>query len=102
MGFSRDTLPWVGQLPSSPGCFLLAGYTGHGMPNAWLCGKAVAEMVLAEKENVNLVVEKCVQQGLPRAYLITEERIEEARKLDTVEEQDGDHAFRAEVVAEET
>jgi hypothetical protein len=37
---------------------------------------------------------------LPRAYLVNEERIERARKLETVEAQDEDHAFRAEVVAE--
>jgi glycine/D-amino acid oxidase-like deaminating enzyme len=98
MGFSRDNLPWVGEVPSSAGVFVLAGYTGHGMPNAWLCGKSVATMVLAE--DVNVAVEECVKQGLPRAYLLTEERIAKARELDTVETQDSDHAFRAEVVAE--
>ena len=46
-------------------------------------------------------MEKCVEQGLPRAYLMTEERIKKARDLDTVEVQDEGHAFRAEVVAEE-
>lgn len=99
MGFSRDNLPWVGEVPSSPRLFVLAGYTGHGMPNAWLCGKSVAAMVLAE--NVDAAVEKCVQQGLPRAYLMTDERMKKARELDTVEVQDEGHAFRAEVVAEE-
>jgi glycine/D-amino acid oxidase-like deaminating enzyme len=98
MGFSRDNLPWVGEVPSSPGVFVVAGYTGHGMPNAWLCGKNVAAMVVAEE--VDAAVEECVKQGLPRAYLLTEERITRARELDTVETQDGDHAFRAEVVAE--
>lgn len=99
MGFSRDNLPWVGEVPSSAGLFVLAGYTGHGMPNAWLCGKSVAAMVSAE--NVDAAVDKCVQQGLPRAYLLTEERMKKARELDTVEAQDEGHAFRAEVVAEE-
>lgn len=98
MGFSRDNLPWVGEVPESPGLFVLAGYTGHGMPNAWLCGKSVATMVLGE--DVGVAVEKAVEQGLPRAYLLNEERIEKARKLDTVEAQDEDHAFRTEVVAE--
>lgn len=98
MGFSRDNLPWVGEVPGNKGIFVVAGYTGHGMPNAWLCGKSVATMVLAE--DVGGAVEECVKQGLPRAYLLTEERIAKARELDTVETQDGDHAFRAEVVAE--
>jgi hypothetical protein len=98
MGFSRDNLPWVGEVPGSAGLFVLAGYTGHGMPNAWLCGKSVATMVL--EDDVSVAVEKVVEEGLPRAYLLNEERIEKARKLDTVEAQDEDHAFRAEVVAE--
>jgi glycine/D-amino acid oxidase-like deaminating enzyme len=98
MGFSRDNLPWVGQVPGSKGVFVLAGYTGHGMPNAWLCGKSVATMVLGD--DVGVAVEKAVEQGLPRAYLLNEERIERARKLETVEAQDEDHAFRAEVIAE--
>jgi glycine/D-amino acid oxidase-like deaminating enzyme len=98
MGFSRDNLPWVGEVPGSKGVFVLAGYTGHGMPNAWLCGKSVATMVL--EDDVGVAVEKVPEQGLPRAYLVNEERIERARKLETVEAQDEDHAFRAEVVAE--
>ncbi|KEQ78034.1 FAD dependent oxidoreductase, partial [Aureobasidium namibiae CBS 147.97] len=86
MGFSRDNLPWVGEIPGSSGIFVLAGYTGHGMPNAWLCGKSVAAMVLAS--DVDAAVEKCVEQGLPRAYLMTEERMKKSRELDTVEVQD--------------
>ena len=100
MGFSRDNLPWVGEVPSAPGLFVLAGYTGHGMPNAWLCGKSVATMVLAD--DADAAVEKCVEQGLPRAYLLTEERMRKAREMDTVEVQDEGHAFRAEFVADET
>jgi glycine/D-amino acid oxidase-like deaminating enzyme len=98
MGFSRDDLPWVGQVPNSAGLFVVAGYTGHGMPNAWLCGKSIASMVL--DNNLDTAVEKCVGEGLPRAYLLTEERIALARELDSVEVQDGDHAFRAEEVVE--
>jgi glycine/D-amino acid oxidase-like deaminating enzyme len=98
MGFSRDDLPWVGEVPDSKGLFVLAGYTGHGMPNAWLCGKSVAAMVL--EDDVDVAVEKCVEEGLPRAYLLIEERIQKARELDTVEVQDQDHAFRAEELEE--
>jgi len=98
MGFSRDNLPWVGEVPGHEGVFVAAGYTGHGMPNAWLCGKSVATMVLGD--DTNMAVEKAVEEGLPRAYLLNEERINKARKLDTVEVQDEDHMFKAEVVAE--
>ncbi|KAK6005055.1 hypothetical protein QM012_007834 [Aureobasidium pullulans] len=98
MGFSRDSLPWVGEVPNYRGVFVAAGYTGHGMPNAWLCGKSVATMVLGN--DTSMAVEKAVKEGLPRAYLLTEERIGRVRKLDTVEMQDADHMFKAEVIAE--
>lgn len=98
MGFSRDNLPWVGAAPETRNLFVLAGYTGHGMPNAWLCGRAVATMV--REDDVNVGIKKAVGDGLPRAYLFNEERVQRVRKLDTVEVQDEDHAFRAEVVAE--
>ncbi|CAD0081706.1 unnamed protein product, partial [Aureobasidium vineae] len=97
MGFSRDNLPWVGEVPDHEGVFVLAGYTGHGMPNAWLCGKSVATMVLGD--DVDVAIEKAVEEGLPRAYLMNQERVERARKLETVEAQDEDHMFKAEVVA---
>lgn len=68
MGFSRDNLPWVGAVPSSTldpalmpsvgnpnpntstshppsNLYISAGYTGHGMPNAWLSGKHLALLI---------------------------------------------------------
>jgi len=98
MGFSRDNLPWVGPVPEKEGVFVVAGYTGHGMPNAWLCGKSLATMVSGE--DIGTAIEKAVEGGLPTAYLLNKDRIEKARKLDTVEVQDEDHMFKAEVMAE--
>ncbi|KAI5243946.1 FAD dependent oxidoreductase [Aureobasidium subglaciale] len=98
MGFSRDGLPWVGAVPEHKGVFVVAGYTGHGMPNAWLCGKSVATMVIGD--DMDAAMEKATDEGLPRAYLLNEERIARARKLETVEVQDEDHMFKAEVVAQ--
>lgn len=68
MGYSRDEMPWVGPVPSglglapasaldgartlahhaaeAEGLYVCAGYTGHGMPNAALCARAVANMLL--------------------------------------------------------
>lgn len=46
MGFSRDDHPWIGPVPGKPFMYIAAGYTGHGMPNTWLCGKAVALMIM--------------------------------------------------------
>jgi len=91
MGYSRDDHPWVGMVPGSKGLWLSGGYTGHGMPNGTLCGKAVAEMILAEAagEDVVALQQSMVKKGdLPKSYLITEERLSKARLWPTVEVQD--------------
>jgi hypothetical protein len=77
MGFSRDGYPWVGpvstNLGGGEGLWLAAGYTGHGMPNAALCGKAAAELLLGAQEI-----------DLPVEYELSEERIALARTRDEV------------------
>lgn len=45
MGFSRDSLPLVGAVPGLPGALVAAGFTGHGFGFAWVCGRALAELV---------------------------------------------------------
>ncbi|OAL38147.1 hypothetical protein AYO20_02599 [Fonsecaea nubica] len=42
IGHSSDGHPWIGPVPDHPGVFVCAGYTGHGMTNAPLCGRDVA------------------------------------------------------------
>lgn len=86
MGYSRDYKPWVGPVPSKPGIFMAAGYTGQGMPNAFLCGHALAVMLRASLEG--LTQEAAVQAAindpcinLPPAYVISQERIESAQRL---------------------
>ncbi|KAL1296646.1 hypothetical protein AAFC00_000129 [Neodothiora populina] len=100
MGFSRDDKPFVGPLPHRDGLFLSAGYTGHGMPNAWLCGRAVAGMVLGVlsggKSTEGVVADAVRDGGLPRAYLPHEERVAGARLADTVEVQDRLCGYKAE------
>lgn len=46
MGFSRDGLPWVGEVPGRPGQVIAAGFTGHGFGLAWNCTRLLAEEVL--------------------------------------------------------
>ncbi|KAK5948327.1 hypothetical protein OHC33_010637 [Knufia fluminis] len=98
-GYSRDNMPWVGKVPSQSGkgefengLWLCGGYTGHGMPNATLCGKAVVEMVLdeeKEKLGYEAICEKLVKQKeLPQIYLITPPRLKAAHQLPSVAEQD--------------
>jgi glycine/D-amino acid oxidase-like deaminating enzyme len=45
MGFTPDRNPLVGALATRPGEFIAAGYTGHGMPVAYLAGRNIAEMI---------------------------------------------------------
>lgn len=55
MGFSRDGLPIVGPVPGLPGALAAAGFTGHGFGFAFLCGKALADLVLeGTSETANL------------------------------------------------
>ena len=98
-GTSIDQHPWVGAVPDDPGIWLAGGYSGHGMPNGMLCGKAVVDMLLAQEagEDLKVVQEQMVKRGdLPKAYLITKERIVRCKMLDSVEVQDekGLEAFR--------
>ncbi|KAF2439244.1 FAD dependent oxidoreductase [Karstenula rhodostoma CBS 690.94] len=91
MGYSRDDHPWVGKVPEREGLWLSGGYTGHGMPNGTLCGKAVVDMVLGEAagDGIAEVQARMVEKGdIPKSYLITPERLAKARLWPTVEQQD--------------
>jgi glycine/D-amino acid oxidase-like deaminating enzyme len=89
---SRDGNPWVGAVPDyPPGLWLCAAYTGHGMPNATLCARAVVEMIGEEnkgKGHVALSLNMVKNGKLPLGYIITKERIETAKGLPDVETQD--------------
>jgi glycine/D-amino acid oxidase-like deaminating enzyme len=91
-GNSRDNRPWVGKVPAGDGWYeglwLCGGYTGHGMPNATLCGKAVVEMMLAD--DYDAVCNALVEAGdLPHAYVITHTRVDAAHRAPTVMEMEG-------------
>lgn len=91
MGYSRDNHPWVGKVPEQEGLWLCGGYTGHGMPNGTLCGKAVVDMLLAESsgQDINAVQAQMIQKGdLPKSYVLSKERIDQARQMLTVQQQD--------------
>ena len=91
MGFSRDELPWVGPVPGRDGLYVCGGYTGHGMPNAWLCGKAVSIMAgraLARADEEEAVETAMQEVKLPKQYLLTAQRLTRARQMPTVLQQD--------------
>ncbi|KAL0485073.1 oxidoreductase [Acrasis kona] len=47
MGFTKDNIPIVDQVNKDE--FVVAGFSGHGMPMAFLCGRSVAEMAAHQK-----------------------------------------------------
>ena len=61
------------------------------MPNGTLCAKAVVDMIRAEENGVAIAEEHerlVKEEFLPRSYLITEDRINKARALPTVQVQE--------------
>ncbi len=84
MGYSRDRHAWVGAVPESlggggaeGGLWICAGYTGHGMPAAALSAREVVRRMVGGDDVV-------VGEGkgrLPREFLVSEERVVEARGL---------------------
>lgn len=47
MAFSPDDLPLVGPVPGVPGCFIAAGYTGHGNAYALRASRLVTDLLTA-------------------------------------------------------
>lgn len=61
------------------------------MPNTTLCGAAVVEMLLGEEagQDLGVLQTQMVRSGdIPSSYILTKERIEKARTLLTVQQQD--------------
>ncbi len=82
MGYSRDERPWVGEvsegldLGGGEGLFVCAGFTGHGMPNAFLSAKAAVELMMGSSAR---------DVFLPESYRVSKERVEKARAFDEVQ-----------------
>ncbi|RDW72588.1 NAD(P)/FAD-dependent oxidoreductase [Aspergillus mulundensis] len=74
MGFSADSLPLVGRLPTDltgrpgNGEWIAAAYNGYGMPAAWLVGESLGLMMVGKERRENL----------PEAFLLTEERVRDS------------------------
>lgn len=52
MGFTPDMLPLVGPVPGSPGLFIAAGYSGHGVSMAFACGAQVALQAIGREASI--------------------------------------------------
>ncbi|KAI1628937.1 FAD dependent oxidoreductase [Exophiala viscosa] len=74
MGYSADLMPWVGEVPGREGVFVVAGFTGHGMPRILGCSRAVAGLVSGKVKGVG-------EMDVPKPYHITEKRFRENRNV---------------------
>ncbi|PSR82413.1 FAD dependent oxidoreductase [Coniella lustricola] len=74
MGYSADSCPFIGPLPSRPNQYVVAGFTGHGMPQIFLSAKGIAQMAVTGAS--------FHETGIPRIYQVTEERL--ASKQNTI------------------
>jgi glycine/D-amino acid oxidase-like deaminating enzyme len=78
MGFSRDGLPLIGQLPedvtgrAGTGEWIAAGFSGYGTGYCYSCGQAVAQMMLGRD----------VSSWVPHAFLLTKERFRNSLTTD--------------------
>ncbi|CAK4019199.1 Gamma-glutamylputrescine oxidoreductase [Lecanosticta acicola] len=77
MGWSSDFMPFVGPVPGKLGQYIIAGFSGHGMPLIHLCSEGLAGMVGGEKT--------FEETGMPSVFAPTEERLKSTRNeiLDT-------------------
>ena len=51
MGFSKDGLPLLGNIPGFSSTLLAAGFTGHGFGFAWLAGTSIAQLATEGQNN---------------------------------------------------
>ncbi|TVY84362.1 Gamma-glutamylputrescine oxidoreductase [Lachnellula suecica] len=70
MGYNSDSLPSVGEVPGREGCFIAAGFEGHGMPLIWLTMQGIVGMLGGKKYE---------EVRLPSMFKTTKERLESKR-----------------------
>ncbi|OBA17047.1 uncharacterized protein OGAPODRAFT_15490 [Ogataea polymorpha] len=67
LGYTDDSLPYVGEMPHESNKFIIAGFHGHGMPRVLLSAKALASNIMGKKLEV------------PEAFKISQERMTKTR-----------------------
>lgn len=66
-------MPHIGEVPAKPGQFIIAGFSGHGMPEILLSSKGVADMV---RDGISFE-----KSGLPRMFKTSKSRISSKTSL---------------------
>ncbi|KAF7557278.1 hypothetical protein G7Z17_g819 [Cylindrodendrum hubeiense] len=78
MGYSSDRLPRVGPIPGRPGMFIMGGFSGHGMPQVFLCAQGLADMILGAQSYKDT--------GLPRLFEESKARLEDKDRIGPVQD----------------
>lgn len=73
MGYSTDGIPHIGQVPSKPNQFILAGFNGHGMPLIFLSARGIASMIMKQKN--------FAESGIPRIFETSQERLDSKKNF---------------------
>lgn len=99
LGISADMHPWVGRLspsisgrptplnqhgsepiiPTPPGEWIAAGYSGEGMVQAWMSGQALAEMIMGREHEGNLA------EWFPDVLRVSTNRWKKAKHTDLLD-----------------
>ena len=68
MGWTSDSMPYIGDIPGKKGQYIAAGFNGHGMPLIHLASKSLAEIIRGEKT--------FEETDLPAVFKPTKERLQ--------------------------
>ncbi|KAH6886961.1 FAD dependent oxidoreductase [Thelonectria olida] len=68
MGYSSDGMPHLGAVPGRQNQFIVAGFTGHGMPQIFLSAKGIASMMIDKVDFEST--------GIPKIYKATQARLD--------------------------
>ena len=69
LGYSDDTVPYVGEMLEEKNKFVIAGFHGHGMPRVLLSAKALAKLINGNSDSLDI----------PSAFKITKDRMENTK-----------------------
>ncbi|KAF2157039.1 DAO-domain-containing protein [Myriangium duriaei CBS 260.36] len=72
MGYSSDFVPHVGEIPDSPGQYIIAGFSGHGMPQILKASQGLSNLITGGATSYE-------DTGLPLIFKSTNERLTKQR-----------------------
>lgn len=73
MGYSCDGSPFVGAVPGRKNQYIAAGFSGHGMPQAFLSAKGVVSMLMDGADFRST--------GVPSLFEASQQRLDNTRNI---------------------